>query len=123
MTSEPLPSNRRLEVQNLIIRTDVGYHIDLDGLSSSPFFESISTYEPEVFRAAIVRHPDITPIVALVFETGRIVFTGSKTKRAVNRALDIIEPELVPFAIHNPVMSDASDDVLPKRCFEAIPGQ
>lgn len=85
----------------MVATADLGHSIDLDELSSSPFFGQISTYDPGAFAAVIVRHPDLRPRTILVFRTGKFVITGAKSERGINEALDLIEPELIKFTSKN----------------------
>lgn len=71
-----------------------GHPIDLNELSSSSFFVSISTYDPASFPGVIVRHPSICPRTILVHSNGKVIVLDADSERGVDEALDLIEPEL-----------------------------
>merc|ERR1712000_298405 len=77
------------KVQNVVGSADVGFPIRLEGVANT--HSSKMSYEPELFPGLIFRIEQ-PKVVALMFVTGKIVFTGAKSTEQINQAYDIIYP-------------------------------
>ena len=64
------------KIQNMTATCDVGFPIRLEGLIFA--HAANSTYEPELFPGLIYRMTD-PKIVLLIFVSGKVVVTGSKS--------------------------------------------
>ena len=65
-------------IQNIVAHVELpqGQRIDLDALYSR--FCECSTYQRSIFPGLVLRPPE-SPIVLLIFNSGRIVCTGGKS--------------------------------------------
>ncbi|MES1914894.1 MAG: hypothetical protein MHM6MM_006920 [Cercozoa sp. M6MM] len=84
----------RMEVQNIVGNFDLRVPIRLEALAEK-HYESC-TYEPELFSGVTYRlaNPKVSVIV---FVSGKIVFTGARTVRDIDRAFQKIVPILHDF--------------------------
>lgn len=84
----------KFKIQNLIATCDLRFPIKLETLNQ--MHGQFSSYEPELFPGLIYRM--VKPrLVLLIFVNGKIVFTGAKTRRDIDEALDNIYPILKSF--------------------------
>jgi len=82
------------KVQNIVGSCDTKFPIRLEGLAFG--HEEYSSYEPELFPGLIYRM--VKPkVVALIFVSGKIVFTGAKTREDIQQAFDNLYPVLLGF--------------------------
>lgn len=62
--------------------------------------EAICTYNPSNFPAATLRPTEISPIIVLVFDSGKIVISGSKDEAQIKTAFEVavrlISPHVKP---------------------------
>lgn len=85
------------KVHNVVGTCAVGFNIRLEGLASKHF--QFAHYEPELFPALVYRMANKGGIV-LIFTTGKIVITGTKTEEAVYKVFDNLFPVLMEFRKH-----------------------
>lgn len=78
------PSN--LVIENIVAVADMGRVVDLHGLSQAV---AEAEYEPEQFPAVVLRLA--SGATALVFKSGKLVVTGSRSHAAVRDALEGLE--------------------------------
>jgi len=79
-----------IQVQNMVAIYDLGNALNLTNLAVSLSFENVE-YEPEQFPGLVyrVRDPDV---VCLLFGSGKMVITGAKNEKEIQRAVDKIVP-------------------------------
>ena len=79
------------KIHNVVATADFGMEIGLERLNLE--HNKFSSYEPELFPGLVYRM--ISPkCVMLIFASGKVVFTGAKTRADVLSARDCIEPVL-----------------------------
>jgi len=81
-----------IQVQNIVASVDLHVKLNLLELSLALGLENIE-YEPEIFPGMVYRLEDPN-VVFLFFGSGKIVCTGAKRERDVERAVDVITEEL-----------------------------
>lgn len=82
------------KVQNVVATVDLRFPIRLENLNH--VHGQFSSYEPELFPGLIYRM--VKPrVVLLIFVNGKIVFTGSKSRREIEECLEAIYPILQSF--------------------------
>lgn len=82
--------------RNFVGSLACGFHIRLEGIVSE--YDNWSCYEPELFPGLVFKM--INPAVkALVFTTGKVVFTGAKTEAQVYHAFIYLYPILERFRV------------------------
>jgi transcription initiation factor TFIID TATA-box-binding protein len=86
------------KVQNIVGSCDVGFPIRLESLTNA--HGVFSSYEPELFPGLIYRMLE-PKVVLLIFVSGKIVLTGAKDRKEINRAFDNIYPILIDFKKEN----------------------
>jgi len=64
------------KIQNIVASVSLGFNVSLQGLSAEHV--RFSQYEPELFPGLIYRMQN-PKLVLLIFNSGKIVFTGAKT--------------------------------------------
>ena len=85
-----VPSNYKIEVENIVASAKIKNRINLDTIA---FNLENSEYEPEQFPGLVYRMND--PKVAfLFFSSGKIVCTGGRTVKDVNRAIEKVYKKL-----------------------------
>lgn len=84
-------------VRNVVATCALGFNIRLEGLARK--HRQFAHYEPELFPGLIYRIADSSAVV-LVFTTGKIVITGTKTRQAMYKVFDDIYPVLHEFEKH-----------------------
>eukprot|EP00347_Sterkiella_histriomuscorum_P015999 403354886 len=82
---------KEFKIQNVVASHDCGFPISLEGLSNE--HDKFSTYEPELFPGLIYRMAS-PKLVMLIFASGKIVFTGAKTREQIRDAYRNIDPVL-----------------------------
>ena len=87
VTEKPL-----VQVQNIVATGDLGREINLNTVAISLGLEHVE-YEPEQFPGLVYRIYE-PRVVALLFCSGKVVFTGADTVKKVEKAFDIISNEL-----------------------------
>ncbi len=84
--------NPEIIVQNMVATWDTGHALDLTAITLSFGLERIE-YEPEQFPGVVFRLDD-PKIVMLFFGSGKVVCTGAKSVKELERAVDIVGKEL-----------------------------
>ena len=82
------------KIQNVVASCDVKFQVSLEGLAME--HHKFSQYDPELFPGLIYRLAQ-PKVVMLIFGSGKIVFTGAKTREQLNEAFKLIEPVLRKF--------------------------
>lgn len=90
----------RMNVRNMVGRAQLPCRIDRERMARE--LSAFVNYDPEQFPGAVVRHPMTRPITLLVFDSGRVVVTGTKCKARADAALARIKPLLVHFDVNTP---------------------
>jgi transcription initiation factor TFIID TATA-box-binding protein len=85
-------TNPEIIVQNMVATWDTGHALDLTAITLSFGLERIE-YEPEQFPGVVFRLDD-PKIVMLFFTSGKVVCTGAKSVKELERAVEIVEKEL-----------------------------
>jgi len=88
------PSNPNFKIENMISTTDVGFPIRLEGIVLH--HAKFASYEPELFPGLIYRMLD-PKCVLLIFVSGKVVITGTKTDADLAKAMTKIHPTLEEF--------------------------
>jgi transcription initiation factor TFIID TATA-box-binding protein len=89
------------KIQNMTATTDAGFPIRLEGLMYA--HAGNSTYEPELFPGLVYRLTD-PKCVLLVFVSGKIVLTGTKSEESMTLAFQKLFPTLLEFRKRNIVL-------------------
>lgn len=91
-SSEGEITEETFSIKYMVFKSDIGESLDLELLAIHLGMECIE-YEPEQFPGLIYR-PDSTEGVALIFATGKILFTGfqsrQKAKQVENSLLEMM---------------------------------
>ena len=82
------------KVQNIVGSCDVRFPIRLERLCMA--HGTFCSYEPELFPGLIYRMLD-PKVVLLIFVSGKIVLTGAKYQRDINKAFELIYATLGQF--------------------------
>ncbi|PIC39494.1 hypothetical protein B9Z55_011165 [Caenorhabditis nigoni] len=82
------------EVQNVVASFDAGFGIQLDALSI--VHSRFCTYEPEIFPGLVYRTVEPRATL-LVFLSGKVVITGTKTSKDIEDVFEQISPILREF--------------------------
>ncbi|KAH7652300.1 TATA-box binding protein [Dioscorea alata] len=82
------------KVHNIVGTCDVQFPIRLEGLACS--HNHFCSYEPEIFPGLIYRMRE-PKTVLLIFVSGKVILTGSKSKADILRAFQQIYPVLAEF--------------------------
>jgi transcription initiation factor TFIID TATA-box-binding protein len=86
-------TNSDLKVENIVSSTRIDREIDINAFSSE--FPDLNNHDC-IFPGSIFRHPDISPITILIFNSGKLVITGAKNIESAREALalciSIVEP-------------------------------
>jgi len=85
-------SPTEFKVQNMVASCDVGFKLALESLNNSEHSD-FCTYEPELFPGLIYRMAQPKTTI-LVFASGKVVLTGAKGKKDVQKAFNNIFPVL-----------------------------
>jgi transcription initiation factor TFIID TATA-box-binding protein len=88
-----LKNKPNIEIQNIIVSTDLEKELDLNTLSKSLLLENIS-YEPDQFPGLVYQMKDFGAIL-LIFSTGKIVCTGIKNLENASKAIEIIKEKIL----------------------------
>jgi len=81
-------------VQNLVGSADVGFPVRLEGIAAE--HAAFAVYEPELFPGLIYRM-EVPRSVVLVFVSGRVIVTGTKSRRDILDTFNRIYPLLSNF--------------------------
>ncbi len=84
--------NPDYEVQNIVASSDLGEPVNLTSVVLSLGLDNVE-YEPEVFPGLVYRLND-PKVVILLFQSGRLVCTGGRTREDVLVAVDKVAEEL-----------------------------
>lgn len=86
------------KIQNMVANNDVRFPVKLEALYNSNH-KPYCRYDPELFAGLIytMRTPTQGKVVLLVFVSGKIVFTGAKTREDINTAWQNIYKVLCQF--------------------------
>ena len=96
-------SNPKITIQNIVASGDLHTHIDLN---LAAIVMEYAMYEPEVFPGLIYRMQD-PKTVFLIFSTGRIVCTGTKSKEVVREAVLKLNHEVRELGIAKKDMAES----------------
>lgn len=84
-------------VQNVVASVDLGQRLNLNAIAIGLGLENIE-YEPEQFPGLVYRLDD-PPVVVLLFGSGKAVVTGGTTGEVVERAVEVVESQLVDLGL------------------------
>ena len=82
----------KIVIQNIVAISDLETELNLNEVAMGLGLENVE-YEPEQFPGLVYRI-DEPKVAMLLFGSGKIVCTGAKLKKDVERAVDIITEEL-----------------------------
>ena len=82
------------KIQNVVASCDLQFQIGLEGLANEHY--KFCRYDPELFPGLIYRLTK-PKLVMLIFNSGKVVFTGAKTREQLVEAFNLIEPVLRKF--------------------------
>ena len=80
-------------VQNVVASADLGQRLNLNAIAIGLGLENVE-YEPEQFPGLVYRLDD-PPVVVLLFGSGKAVVTGGTTSEVVERAVEVVESQLI----------------------------
>jgi len=75
----------QISIENITAVATLGKSIDMEDLQLIPQLDNKVIYEPEMFPGAIYKSKDAT---MLIFHTGKIVVTGTKSKKQTLQAVE-----------------------------------
>jgi transcription initiation factor TFIID TATA-box-binding protein len=84
-------------VQNVVLDADLGEALNLEAIAIGLGLEDVE-YEPEQFPGLVYRLDD-PDVVVLLFGTGKMVITGTKTRDEAEKALEAIIDRLNELAL------------------------
>lgn len=84
-------------VQNVVLDADLGEALNLEAIAIGLGLEDVE-YEPEQFPGLVYRLDD-PDVVALLFGTGKMVITGTRTRDEAEKALEAIIDRLNELAL------------------------
>ena len=87
-----LPENIDVNIQNMVATSDLNTVINLNKAAIYLSFEKVE-YEPEQFPGLVYRLEE-PRVVTLIFGSGKIVCTGAKNLKDIEKAMDIIIDDL-----------------------------
>lgn len=88
--------NGGLQIQNMVAAAAPSWTVNLTALHES--LSAYCTFVPELFPGVIFRHSDVLgSMTILIFRTGKMVFTGAKSRFDIIYAMDTVYPMLLPF--------------------------
>lgn len=87
-------------IQNLVGHVSLGKDVTVDLNRLYEKFNELSTYQRTVFPGLVLRPPR-SPIVLLIFTSGRIVCTGGRSYDDIYHGFQAIYDTLKPFIKHN----------------------
>lgn len=91
------PQFTDFKIQNVVATCAVGFRVRLEGLAIDHL--QFARYEPELFPGLVYRMAGSHAVV-LIFTTGRIIITGTKSKEAMYKVFDDIYPVICKFRKH-----------------------
>ncbi len=81
-----------IKVQNMVATWDTGHKLDLTAITLSFGLERVE-YEPEQFPGVVFRLSD-PKLVMLFFGSGKVVCTGARSIKELERGVDVVGKEL-----------------------------
>lgn len=90
----------RMNIRNMVGRAQLPCRIDRERMARE--MPAFATYDPERFPGVSVKHPATRPITLLIFDSGRVVVTGTCSKPLADAALTRMKPLLMHFAVGTP---------------------
>ncbi len=90
----------RMNIRNMVGRAQLPCRIDRERMARE--IPAFATYDREHFPGVSVKHPLTRPITLLVFDSGRVVVTGTRSKALADAALTRIKPLLMHFDVNTP---------------------
>jgi transcription initiation factor TFIID TATA-box-binding protein len=84
--------NPKIEIQNIIASTDVERVLHLSSISKGLIMDHVN-YKPEEFPGLIYKMDDLGAVV-IVFSSGRIVSTGTRTIEGASKAIELMKDKL-----------------------------
>jgi transcription initiation factor TFIID TATA-box-binding protein len=89
-------SIKEFKVQNIVASSQVDFKVDLELLSMSK--RGICFYEPEIFApAAKLSYSSETKQIALVFRSGKLIYTGSNEYKNLKEMHSYLSPMLLKY--------------------------
>ena len=85
-------SNPKIEIQNIIASTNVEKELHLSSISKGLINEHVN-YKPEEFPGLIYKIDHLGAII-IVFSSGKIVCTGTKTIDDASKAIELMKEKL-----------------------------
>lgn len=113
-----------LHVQNVVGRAQLPCRINRERMARE--IPAYATYDPSHFPGVSFKHPSLGPITLLIFDSGRVVITGTRNRNIANMALAKIKPLLVHFDATNqsdkapPIISTAKEGVDNRSLYAVI---
>jgi len=82
----------KIEILNIVSSSDIGRKLNLKSIVDNILLDNVE-YNPEKFPGLIYKMDDIG-MMSILFESGKIVFTGAKKLEDVTLSISIIEDKL-----------------------------
>ncbi|WP_435158172.1 TATA-box-binding protein [Haladaptatus sp. DFWS20] len=87
-----VPDEPSISIENLVSSADLETSLDLNTLAIGLRIEEIE-YEPEQFPGLVYRLEELS-IVVLIFNSGKLIITGSKTEAKTHTAVERVKSRL-----------------------------
>lgn len=88
---------KEFKIQNMVGSCSVDYHISLEKLFQSKESSQFCDFNPEKFPGLIYHMQYPQKVCLLIFESGKIVLTGAKSRDAIDQAFTEIQKLLKKF--------------------------
>lgn len=106
----------RMNIQNMVGRAQLPCRIDRARMARE--IPAFATYDPAHFPGVTVKHPLTGGVTLLIFDSGRVVVTGTRSKVIADSALARIKPLLVHFDVNTPPGAPMPDVAWPGDVLE-----
>jgi transcription initiation factor TFIID TATA-box-binding protein len=87
-----IETNPNIDIQNIVASTDVGRELHLISISKGLIMDHVN-YKPEEFPGLIYKIDNLGAVV-IVFSSGRIVTTGTRTIESASKAIELMKEKL-----------------------------
>lgn len=109
---------KRMNIRNMVGRAQLPCRIDRERMARE--IPAFATYDPAHFPGVSVKHPLTGQITLLVFDSGRVVVTGTRSKTIADAALARIKPLLVHFDVNTPPGEPLPDVAWPGEVVDPV---
>lgn len=82
------------KIHNVMAHSSLGFPVKLEGLATK--FDTLCSYQPELFPGLVWRFTK-PKANAIIFVSGEITFTGSKSREDIYKCFEMMYPKLLSF--------------------------